>query len=191
MSEAAEATETESSTQEDSPQSHLSGAQKAAIFMLGLGETGAASVMKHMAPREVQLVGEAMASLESVAANEFAEVAEEFTKTVCTIDPSGIGAKNFARRVMTEALGETRAKTMLGRVMPERETDALEPLKWMEPRVIASMLSNEHPQIQAILISSLEPDQAAETLMFLNETDRAELVTRVAQLKTIIQESCR
>lgn len=171
--------------QSDQPKSTLSGAQKAAIFMLGLGETGAAMVMKHMAPKEVQLVGEAMANMDSVATNEFADVAEEFTNRVCKIDPSGIGAKNFAKRVMTEALGETRAKTMLGRVLPEQDYDALEPLKWMEPRIIAGMLSNEHPQIQAILLSSLEADQAAETLMFLSDEKRAELVTRVAQLKTI------
>lgn len=184
---AAEVADTETATQDTSvsAKSALSGAQKAAIFMLGLGESGAAMVMKHMAPKEVQLVGEAMACLDSVAANDFADVAEEFTSTVCTIDPNGIGAKNFARRVMTEALGETRAKTMLGRVMPDTDYDALEPLKWMEPRTIASMLSSEHPQIQAILLSSLEPDQAAETLMFLSDEERAELVTRVAQLKTI------
>lgn len=165
--------------------SQLSGAQKAAIFMLGLGESGAAMVMKHMEPREVQMVGEAMANLSSVAANEFAEVAEEFTNTVCTIDPNGIGAKDFTRRVMTEALGENRAKTMLGKVIPNNKSDALEPLKWMEPRIVAGMLNNEHPQIQALILSSLESDQAAETLMFLSEEDRSELVVRVAQLKTV------
>lgn len=179
------AQEQQTEQQPSEPTSNLTGAQKAAIFMLGLGESGAALVMKHMEPKEVQLVGEAMAGLDSVATNEFAEVAEEFTNTVCHIDPYGIGAKSFAQRVMTEALGETRAKTMLGRVMPDASSEALEPLKWMEPRLIAGMMSNEHPQIQAILLSSLEPDQAAETLMFLSEDARAELVTRVAQLKLI------
>ena len=45
----------------------LSGAQRAAVFLLGVGEESATAIMRHMEPREVQRIGEAMASLASIS----------------------------------------------------------------------------------------------------------------------------
>jgi flagellar motor switch protein FliG len=61
-------------------ESKLSGAQRAAIFLLGVGEESAAAIMRHMEPREVQRVGEAMASLAGISNDQLKEVLAEFTR---------------------------------------------------------------------------------------------------------------
>lgn len=164
---------------------NLSGAQKAAVFLLGLGESGAANIMRHMDPREVQIVGEAMATLPTVSADEFSSVAEEFTSSVNQVDPKGIGAQDFTRRVMVEALGENRAETVLSKVIQKPAPKGVEALKWMDARSVAAIIKNEHPQIQAIVLSNLDADHAAKVLIKLPEDARHQIVTRVAQLESL------
>lgn len=164
---------------------NLTGAQKAAIFLLGLGEVGAASIMKQMDPREVQLVGEAMATLPTVSADQFSTVAQEFTNSVNDVDPNGIGAEDFTRRVMIDALGESRAQTVLNKVLQKPPPKGVEALRWMDARSVTAIIKNEHPQIQAIVLSHLDADHAAKVLMSLPEENRHEIVTRVAQLEAL------
>jgi flagellar motor switch protein FliG len=61
----------------------------------------------------------------------------------------------------------------------------LEALKWMEPRAVAEIIRQEHPQIIAIVLSYLEGDQAAGVLSLLPERTRADIVMRIASLDGI------
>ncbi|WP_330970302.1 flagellar motor switch protein FliG, partial [Lysobacter sp. A3-1-A15] len=58
-------------------------------------------------------------------------------------------------------------------------------LKWMEPRAIADLVRNEHPQIIAIVLSHLDPDQAAEVIKVLPDRVRADVLLRIATLDGI------
>lgn len=162
--------------------SELSGAQRAAIFLLGVGEEGAASVMKHMEPKEVQLVGEAMASLSEVSNDQIASVVQEFSEKVSEVSPFGVGASDFTRRVMVQALGENKARNMLSRVMQNGTSKGIDALKWMDARSVAGLIKQEHPQIIAIVLVSLEGDQAAQVLSLLPADIRPDVMLRIARL---------
>lgn len=166
-------------------ESELSGVQRAAIFLLGVGETGAASIMKHMAPKEVQSVGEAMASLSEVSNEQVASVVQEFSEKVSEVNSIGIGAGDFTRRVMVQALGENKARSMLSGVMQGSKSKGMDALKWMDARSVAGLIKNEHPQIIAIVLVSLEGDQAAQVLPLLPSEIRADVMLRVARLDLI------
>lgn len=163
----------------------LSGSQRAAIFLLGLGEERAAAVMKHMEPKEVQRVGEAMAALSDVADEQISIVVQEFSERVSKISSIGIGTSDFTRRVMVQALGESKARNMLSRVMQSGDTKGMEALKWMDARSVAGMIRQEHPQIVAIVLASLESDHAAEVLPLLPESMRTDALMRIARLELI------
>jgi len=163
----------------------LSGAQRAAIFLLGIGEQGAAAVMKHMAPKEVQRIGEAMANLSDVPSEQVVSVVQDFTHSVNNVSPIGVGAPAFTRRVMIQALGENRARRVLSSMMPENGSKGVEALKWMDARSVATLIKNEHPQIIAIILASLEGDHAAGVLALLSESTRTDIVMRVAKLQMI------
>lgn len=167
--------------------SKLSGAQRAAIFLLGVGEESAASIMRHMQPREVQRVGEAMSSLAGVSNDQVAQVLGEFNSSAGSINSIGIGASDFAKRVMVQALGEEKARSFMLRVMPGRDdsTRGIEALRWMDAASVADLIAEEHPQIIAIVLASLEDEQAAEVLAELPTQMRADVMLRVARLEVI------
>lgn len=169
----------------DSAPSQLSGPQRAAIFLLGVGEEGAAAIMRHMVPAEVQQVGEAMASLSDVSNEQIASVLEEFSEKAGKISPIGIGASDFTRRVMVEALGENRARNVLNKVMQGGSSKGVEALKWMDARSVAGIIKNEHPQIVALVLASLPEEQAAKVLALLPEEGRSDLVMRIARLDMV------
>lgn len=163
----------------------LSGVQRAAIFLLGLGEEGAAAVMKHMEPKEVQRVGEAMATLSNVDDSQIVNVVQEFVQNVGKISSIGIGTGDFTRRVMVQALGESKARNMLGRVMQGGNTKGMDALKWMDARSVAGLIKHEHPQIVAIVLASLESDHAAQVLALLSDETRTDALLRIAKLELI------
>ncbi|MFT4518765.1 MAG: flagellar motor switch protein FliG [Halioglobus sp.] len=163
----------------------LSGSQRAAIFLLGLGEVGAAAIMKHMEPKEVQRVGEAMAGLSDVSNAQIATVVQDFSEKVSTVSAISVGATDFTRRVMVEALGEKRAHSMLNKVMQGNTTKGMEALKWMDARSVAGVIKGEHPQIIALVLASLEGDHAAQILALLPKEVRTDVVLRIARLELI------
>ena len=164
----------------------LSGAQRAAVFLLGVGEESAIGIMRHMEPREVQRVGEAMASLKGISDGDLASVIQEFHDLVSAVNPLGIGASDFAQRVMVQALGEDKARGMLSRVMPgQADTRGIEALKWMDARAVASLIEAEHPQIIAIVMASLDDDHAASVLRQLPPALHSDVMLRVARLEMI------
>lgn len=163
----------------------LTGPQRAAIFLLGMGEVGAAAIMRHMAPKEVQSVGEAMAALKDVSNEQIAEVVQDFSEKVNAVNPLGIGANDFTRRVMVEALGEKKARTMLSKVMKGKPSKGMEALKWMDARAVAELIDEEHPQIIALVLASLEGDHAAQVLGLLAAEIRSDVIMRIARLELI------
>jgi len=164
---------------------NLSGPERAAIFLLGMGEAGAAAIMRHMAPKEVQSVGEAMAALKDVSNEQIAEVVQDFSERVNAVNPIGIGANEFTQRVMIEALGEKRARSMLGKVMNGASSKGMDALKWMDARSVAELIGEEHPQIIALVLASLDGDHAAKVLALLPAEQHADVLMRIARLELI------
>lgn len=143
---------------------------RAAIFLFALGEEGASKVLKHLDPREVQRVGAAMAALGNVDMGQIATVLGNFLETVSGQSGLTIGSSDTIRRMLVSALGEDKARTLLDRILGGN-TAGLDKLKWMDPRTIGEFIVHEHPQIQAIVLSYLEPDQAAEVLTFFPDAE--------------------
>ncbi|WP_097460324.1 flagellar motor switch protein FliG [Mangrovitalea sediminis] len=159
--------------------------ESAAILLMSLGEGDAAQILKHMGPKEVQRVGVTMAQLRDVSKEEVEYVVDEFMNAVGGQTGLGIGADDYIRTMLTQALGEEKASSLIDRILIGGNTTGLDTLKWMEPRAVADMIRYEHPQIQAIVVSYLDPDQAAEILSNLDDKVRLDIVMRVASLETI------
>lgn len=169
----------------DSKKGKLSGAERAAVLLMSLGEQDAAEVLKHMSPKEVQKIGEAMATMANVPKDSVSEVLGDFCDAVDEHTDLGIGNEDYLRSVLTNALGEDKARNVIDRILLGRHSKGLDALKWMEPRAIADMIRLEHPQIIAIVLSYLEQDQAADVLANLPENMRVDIVMRIASLDGI------
>ena len=161
---------------------NISGSERAAIFMMSLGEETAANVLKHMHPRDVQKVGTAMAGLSNVANAKVDEVLGEFAEVVSEQSAIGVSSDEYIRKMLVNALGEDKAGGLIDRILLGRNSKGLESLKWMDPRSVAEVVKNEHPQIIAIVLSYLESDHAAEVLNHLQDSTQADVLMRIATL---------
>ncbi|MFW5816722.1 MAG: flagellar motor switch protein FliG, partial [Wenzhouxiangella sp.] len=162
-------------------QSELSGADRAAILLMSLGEEQASEVLKHMGAKDVQRIGAAMAAMQAVNRDQAEEVLEAFVSTVEDQTALGVGSHDYVRRVLSQALGEKGAN-LIDRILIGRDSKGLENLKWMDPRSVAELIRMEHPQIIAIVLAYLEADNAAEVLSSLPERIRADVIMRLATL---------
>lgn len=158
---------------------------KAAILLLSLGETDAAQVLQHMGPKEVQRVGSAMAQMRNVHREQVEQVMSEFVEVVSDQTGLGVGADGYIRKMLTQALGEDKAGSLIDRILLGGNTSGLDSLKWMEPRAVADVIRYEHPQIQAIVVAYLDPDQAGEVLSHFDHKVRLDIILRVSSLNTI------
>lgn len=165
--------------------SRLNGSERAAVLLMTLGETDAAEVLKHMSPKEVQKIGEAMAALENVPKESVTDVLGDFCDAVDEQTELGIGNEDYLKNVLNNALGEDKAKSIIDRILLGSHSKGLDALKWMEPRAVADIIRLEHPQIIAIVLSYLEQDQAADVLAALPENMRVDIVMRIATLDGI------
>ena len=163
----------------------LNGVQRAAVLLLSLGEADAAEVLKHMSAKEVQKLGLAMATMSGVSREQVMRVMDDFTGALDKQTSLGVGADDYIRNVLIQALGADKAGGLIDRILLGRNTTGLDALKWMDPRAIADLVRNEHPQIIAIVLSHLDPDQAAETLKLLPERARTDVLLRIATLDGI------
>ncbi|UYK82971.1 flagellar motor switch protein FliG [Xanthomonas sacchari] len=163
----------------------MNGTQRAAVLLLSLGEADAAEVLKHMDPKEVQKIGIAMATLSGISRDQVEKVMEEFNAELGSKTSLGVGADDYIRNVLVQALGADKAGSLIDRILLGRNTTGLDTLKWMDPRSIADLVRNEHPQIIAIVMAHLDSDQAAEALKLLPERTRADVLMRIATLDGI------
>jgi flagellar motor switch protein FliG len=166
----------------DKKDQERTGTERAAILLLTLGEQEAAQVLRHMGAKEVQRIGAAMAKLANVSKEEVHTVISEFSSSVESQTSVGVGAEDFLRKVLVDALGQEKASSIIDRISIGRSTKGLEALKWMDARAVAELIRLEHPQIIAIVLAYLEPDQSAEILTNLPANMRSDIMVRIATL---------
>jgi flagellar motor switch protein FliG len=157
----------------------------AAVLLLALGENEAATVLKHLDAKTVQRLGSAMAQIKSASRDEVTSVVGDFVMTLDSQADIKVGTDDYIRKVLTDALGESKASSIIDRILVSRKSKGLDVLKWMDPRTIAEIIKQEHPQVLAIITSYLDPDLAAKVLAEMPKWLQAEVLLRVSQLDGI------
>ena len=161
------------------------GLENAAILLMSLGEEEASEVFRHLAPRDVQKVGETIARMKSVSRERLDGVLDDFVKVVATRSPLVNDTDEYIRAVLHKALGEDKANLLLDRILQGSDVSGIEGLKWMDPQSVAELLRNEHPQIAAAILVHLDIDQASSILKCFTERQRNEVLVRIATLDGI------
>ncbi|HZP85411.1 MAG TPA: flagellar motor switch protein FliG [Burkholderiales bacterium] len=161
------------------------GVTRSAILLMSIGEEEAVEVFKHLGPKEVQKLGQAMAKLTNVSREEVADVLREFRQTAGQQTSIGTAADQYLRSVLTRALGNEKAGPLIDRILQGQDVSGIESLKWMDSDSIAELIKNEHPQIIATILVHLDPDQAAEVLSKFNERLRNDAMLRIATLEGV------
>ena len=161
------------------------GVEEAAILLMSLGEEEAAEVFKHLAPKEVQKLGETIARLKFVPRERLTRVLERFATDALESHTLVADTDEYVKAVLRKALGEDKANLLIDRILQGSDVTGIEGLKWLDPVTVAELLRNEHPQIVAAILVHLESDMASEIMKSFTERQRNEVMVRIATLDGI------
>ncbi|TKB47241.1 flagellar motor switch protein FliG [Ferrimonas sediminicola] len=164
---------------------NLTGIERTAILLLSLSESDAAQILKNLEPKHVQKVGMVMAGINNFSQDKVTAVHRLFLEQIKKFSSIGLNSQEFVRKALTQALGEDKAGNLIDQIVMGHGATGLDSLKWMDARQVANIIQNEHPQIQTIVLSYLEPDQAAQIMSQFTERVRLDLMLRIANLEEV------
>lgn len=174
-----------SATPAPTPADSLSGPCQAAILLMALGEEEAARILQHMKPAEVQALGEAMSQIDGVSQSQIGATLDQFIVRVGNESSLGLGSADYFKTALTRAVGEDKASSVIARLPRDEQENGLTALKWMDSRVVAKIIRNEHPQIIATVLSHLPRDQAGDVLERLPDESHVDIVRRISRLDNV------
>jgi len=163
----------------------LTQSERAALLLFALGEDRAATVLKFIEPKEVQIIGFAMARLADISPLMVDDVLEEVIVAIKTMTSLGVESDGYIRKMLVQALGEEKAVGIIDRIFVSSGSKGIEQLKWMDALSVADLVRLEHPQIGAIILSLLGSDKAAEVMLKLPGTMRSDLLVRIATMQGV------
>ncbi len=163
---------------------NLTGPQKASIFLLTLDPETATEVMRHLSEDEIKIITKTIANLDvvsqDVVENVLKEVKEK-AENIALIHQ----AREFLQKVVAKVLGEKKSAE-LGQVIDAFNPDTIEAA--FDTKMLATLIQDEHPQIIALIISSLAPSSAKEILAELPDPVKAEVMYRISKMESIPPE---
>lgn len=163
--------------------SALTGRQKAAVFLITIGTTRAADILKFLSEREIEAISAEMASLWRVKAETADAVVQELAERFEAQDEFAMGGPQFAREVLVHLLGETRAEEILGQITAQAELRPFDFLRRTPPEQIATFLADEAPQTIALVVASLHTTLGAKVLGCLTPEVQANVAMRIATME--------
>ena len=163
----------------------LAGPQKAAIALLSLDEEIATQVLAKMAEADVRRLVEAVEHLEDVGGDVIASVLEDLERGITS--PLAVvrtGGTKYVRKLANAAFGNDRAQRLFGSAAPP-PTDPLQLLRTARVTALAQLLTEEHPQIAAVVLTQLPAGVAAKVLALMPTDQAADLAARISELEEV------
>jgi flagellar motor switch protein FliG len=169
----------------------LGDAERAAVMIMLLEEDQAAEILRQLGPEELQMLGEKMCELGDIGPDQITQAIAGFVNNTQQGGISARGRSAHVRRVMTAAVGEVKADSLMQRIMPLGESSgpAVELARWLTPQALIPLIRDEHPQAIAVLLVQLEPEVAAEVLHALPPEVQPQVMHRIATLGPVSIEA--
>jgi flagellar motor switch protein FliG len=168
----------------------VSGLRKAAILMVMIGDEASSIILRQLDEEEVQEISREIARVGSLTAEEAEAILDEFYQMAVAHDYMVKGGIDYAKKLLVNAFGAEQAKKMVDRLMKTlgNETLSFDALQKTDPAQLAKFIHNEHPQTIALILSHLNPSQAAGLLFSLPAEMRSDIALRMASLDQISPE---
>ncbi len=162
----------------------LTGPEKAAVFLLMLGEDYASDVFKRLDDEEIRSVGRQMAKIDRVDKDDVAALLAEFQG-----DSGGdeifLSGDDMLESALRRALTGEKAGDILNDIRSDWRLTLFQKARKLEPKILVNFLRHEHPQTISLVLSVLESTQAAIILAALKEETQVEVVMRMAELDKV------
>jgi flagellar motor switch protein FliG len=166
------------------------GYRKAASLLVVLGDGVSSEILRFLDEEEVQEIGREIAKLTAISTEQAESALEEFYQMSVARDYVMRGGLDYAKRVLNTAFGDEDGKKMLDRLVKTlgAESASFAALQKVDPQQLAKFIHAEHPQTIALILSHLNPSQAAGLLGSLPMELRGDVALRMASLDQISPE---
>ncbi len=165
----------------------LTGTEKAAIFMLSVGEEHTAKLFEFMDDEEIMEISQTMSNLGKVSANIverlFVDFAEQMSST-----GSLIGTLDSTERLLQKVLGKDKVSSIMEEIRGPAGRTMWEKLGNVNEEILASFLQKEYPQTVSVVLTKITPDHAARVLALLPEGFAMEVINRMLKMEAVQKE---
>lgn len=162
----------------------LTGSEKAAIFLLALGEDHTSRLFEFMDDEEIMEISQTMANLGKVSSNVverlFVDFAEQMSST-----GSLVGTLDSTERLLQKVLGKDKVDSIMEEIRGPAGRTMWEKLGNVNEEVLASFLQKEYPQTVAVVMTKIAPDHAARVLAMLPEGFAMEVIHRMLKMEAV------
>ncbi len=158
----------------------MSGAQKAAILLISLGPEKSANIFKHLKEDEIEALTLEIANTRSVPPDVKEQVLEEFYEICLAQQYIAEGGIGYAKELLDKALGEDKARDVIGRLTASLQVRPFEFVRKADPSQLLNFIQDEHPQTIAMILSYLTSAQAALVIGALPPEKQADVAKRIA-----------
>ena len=169
----------------------LSGRQKAAIFIITLGHEVSSEIFKHLREDEIEQLTFEIARNDSVNSETRDQVLMEFQELMMAQDFIQAGGIEYARELLEKALGSQKAVDMINRLTSSLQVRPFDFIRRTDPAHLLNFIQGEHPQTIALILSYLEPANAAQVLGGLEHEVQANVAKRIAEMERTLPETLR
>lgn len=168
----------------------LSGARKAAILLMAIGEELAKEILRTLPEADVERLSSELADLRGVTPEISAAVLEEFWQLLETQGYIVNGGLDYANRLLVDTFGKQRADDLMLQIRRAQEAEQgnLAKLQRTDPQQLGKLLDAEHPQTIALVLAHLDPKRASLVLSNLSEERRVVSIRRLAEMRQFSPE---
>jgi flagellar motor switch protein FliG len=160
----------------------MSGASKAALLLMVMGEEFTAKVFKHMRENEIRTIGEHMNVIKKVEPKTISSVLEEFLSAFRGNRVLGASGGDFFEKTISKAFDHKKANSLIGELGTSKGRSLFEQLESLSPELLVNFISQEHPQTIALILSHLNHQSAADAINLMPEGLQSEVIVRIAKL---------
>lgn len=165
----------------------LNGSEKAAAFLLALGEEYSAKIFEKMSEDEILEISQTMANLGKVSSNVIEKVFLEFAEQMSSTG-SLIGSYDSTERLLRSVLGDDKVGSIMEEIRGPAGRTMWDKLGNVNEEVLANYLKNEYPQTVSVVLSKIKADHAARVLTHLPESFAMEVINRMLKLEAVQKE---
>lgn len=162
----------------------LTGREKAAIFLLALGEEHTSRLFGFMDEEEIMEVSSTMATLGKVSSTVverlFVDFAEQMSST-----GSLVGTFDSTERLLTKVLDKDKVEAIMEEIRGPAGRTMWEKLGNVNEEVLANFLMKEYPQTVAVVMSKIQPDHAARVMALLPQGFAMEVIHRMLRMESV------
>jgi flagellar motor switch protein FliG len=170
---------------------NLTGPQKAAIFLMAMGEEFTASFFKKLDERKIKEIGRHMSEITSIPAEVLNAVMTEFLRSYNSDTNLFMSGKAFLEQTVTKSLGQDRGKEIYQAIDTDRAKVPFRELTYLPADNLINIIKGEHPQTIALILSYLSQDKAAEILSLLPEEMKGDIALRIVKIGQVQDDLIR